>query len=58
MSLPRRRVCSLRRRGPPRQGCVRLSEPGDKFWGLSGPLRLGVACPGEGGLRLGELVTA
>ena len=62
-SSPRRRKCSPRRRGPPRQRYVHLGEPRDRIVGVSGPPRRGFARLGEplrlreGRLRLGELVT-
>ena len=38
-SLPRQSEGSLRRRGPPRRGHVRLGEPEDSEDGLFGPPR-------------------
>ena len=51
-AIPRYREGLPRRRGSPRHGQLRLSEPEDKAWGLSSPPRRGVTRLGEP-LRLG-----
>ena len=43
-AMPRRREGPPRRKGLPKLGHVGLGEPGDKTWGLSGPLRRARCC--------------
>ena len=55
-SFPGQMKCSPRRWGPLRRGNVRLGEPEDGSYRVSGPPKRGFACLGEP-LRLAELMT-
>ena len=50
-------MCSPRRRGLPRRGCVRLGELEDMNWDILVRLGEDFAPLGEGRLRLGEPAT-
>ena len=54
-SPPRRKKGSPRRRGPPRRRYVRLGEPENGIYGLSGPPRRGCEACVDGLFRVGLL---